>query len=126
MALTPGDADAGDGDARLAGLVQALGQQYATARPRRDEEIDAALARGEASIDQVFSVPPTAAAAMRRVATLMADADSFCEQNLLMTLARPPLLRRFAAWYLAEVVEQSGGRAPRPWDGPLDLPAGRP
>jgi anti-sigma regulatory factor (Ser/Thr protein kinase) len=126
LALTGVDPDGSADGARLAELVHALGEQYGTARPRRDEEIDAAVARGEASIDQVFSVPPTAADAMRRVATLLADADTFCEQNLLMTVARPPVMRRFAAWYLDEVVEQSDGRAPRPWDGPLDLPSVHP
>ena len=124
LALSGDERNGPGDDARLAALVNALGQQYGTARPRRDEEIDAAMARGEATIDQVFSVPPAAADAMRRLATLMADADAFCEQNLLMTQARTPLMRRFAAWYLDEVVEQSRGRAPRPWDGPLDLPSG--
>jgi anti-sigma regulatory factor (Ser/Thr protein kinase) len=126
LALSGDDADGRADDSRLAELVHALGQQYATARPRRDEEVDAALARGEGRIDQSFSVPPTAAEAMQRVAALLDDADTFCKQNLLMTLARPPLVRRFAAWYLEEVVEQSRGRDPRPWDGPLDLPPAHP
>jgi hypothetical protein len=111
-------------DPRLRGLVDALGRQYAAARARRDEEIEAAVARGETTIDQVFSVPPTAGTAMQGLAALLADADRLCEDNVLMTPPRPPLLRRFADWYTGEVLGQSAGRPPRPWDGPSDLPAG--
>ena len=111
-------------DPRLRGLVDALGRQYAAARARRDEEIEAAVARGETTIDQVFSVPPTAGTAMQGLAALLADADRLCEDNVLMTPPRPPLLRRFADWYTGEVLGQSAGHPPRPWDGPSDLPAG--
>ena len=83
----------------------------------------AAVARGETTIDQVFSVPPTAGTAMQGLAALLADADRLCEDNVLMTPPRPPLLRRFADWYTGEVLGQSAGRAPRPWEGPSDLPA---
>jgi len=123
LALSGIDPDTGPLDPRLVELVHALGERYATTRARRDEEIDAALARGEPSIDQVFSVPRSAGPVMQRVGVLLDEADGLCEQNLLMTMARPPLLRRFAAWYRDEVVGQCEGRAPRPWDGPVDGPS---
>jgi hypothetical protein len=123
LALAEQDPDGAAADPRLRELVDALGRHYAPARARRDDEVDAAVARGEATIDQVFSVPVTAAGAMQAVAALLADADRFCEANLLMTPARPALLRRFAEWYTGEVVAQTAGAEPRPWDGPLDLPA---
>ncbi len=124
LALSEEDSGGRPPDPRLRGLVDALGRQYAAARARRDEEIEAAMARGETTIDQVFSVPPTAGSAMQGLATLLSEADRLCEDNVLMTPPRPALLRRFADWYLGEVLAQSAGRPPRPWDGPPDLPAG--
>lgn len=106
---------------RLAELVTILGRQYASSRDRRDEEVDAAVARGEDWIDQELELPDTAAVAVRNLQALMDEADDYCRQAMLLTLPRPALLRRFSDWYLGEFVGQVGGRAPRPWDGALHL-----
>lgn len=105
--------------ARLVQLVAVLGEQYASAQERRDEEIDAALRRGEQYIDQTMDLPATAAVAVRTLMDLLAEADTFCEQATLMTLPRTPLLRQFSDWYLSQVIDQIAGQPARPWDGPL-------
>lgn len=104
---------------RVRRLVDVMGGQHGPAQARRDAEIDDAVARGELSIDQVTRTPPGAVASVTELAGLLDEADALSEEGLLMTTARPPLLRRFSAWYLGQFVEQIQGRPPTPWDGPL-------
>lgn len=107
--------------ARFLELVSMLGSRFAAARERRDEEIDDALRRGDLTIDQVATVPETAAGAVTALRALMEEADDFCNARLLLTLSRPPLLKQFSDWYFDQFVDQIAGRPPRAWDGPLEL-----
>jgi hypothetical protein len=108
-----------DAPLRLIELTRILGEQYASSRSRRDEEIDAAFARGDEVLDIIDVVPVTAADAVRGLRLLMEESDRFCEQALLMTLPRPPLVKRFADWYFDQHLDQIEGRPARPWDGPI-------
>ena len=108
-----------DAPLRLIELTRILGEQYASSRSRRDEEIDAAFARGEEVLDIVDVVPVTAADAVHGLRPLMEECDRFCEQAVLMTLPRPPLIRQFADWYFDQYVDQIAGRPARAWDGPI-------
>ena len=110
-------------DTGLVALVEELGVRHAAARARRDSEIQKSLDAGLLQIDQVFAVPITAAEEMRWLVSLLAAADLYCDQNALLTLARPPMVRQFSAWYLEEIIGQIAGRSPRRWTGPLSLPA---
>ena len=127
MALAPSrDTVLSDGrrssaEGGLVALVEELGVRHAAARARRDREIQDAFDAGLLQIDQVFSVPVSAAEELRKLVGLLAAADLFCDQNALLTLARPPLIRRFSAWYLEEIIGQVAGRSPIRWTGPLTL-----
>lgn len=110
-----------DAPARFVELVEILGQQYGASRTRRDEELDAAMAAGRETVDLVDRVPATAATAVHGLRALMAEADAYCEQAMLMTLPRPPLLLEFGDWYLDQYVTQIDGGPATPWDGPLRL-----
>jgi hypothetical protein len=106
---------------RLLELVDVLGRRYAAAAERPDAEVDAAIVRGETSIDLVYHVPDHVADAADELAALMDEADEFCRERRLLALARPPLVVEFSRWYLDEFRRQIAGEPPRPWDGPLDL-----
>jgi hypothetical protein len=106
---------------RLLDLVQVLGVQFAGTSARPDQAIDEALDRGESVIDLTYLVPQGVAAAAQALDTLMREADDFCRDEQLLTLARPALLVDFAAWYLRCFVDQLAGGAPEPWTGPLSL-----
>ncbi|MFC5380592.1 hypothetical protein [Aquipuribacter nitratireducens] len=114
-----GDLEAHHAPARLVELVEILGQRYAAAASRRDEELEAALAAGLAVIDQESDVTPAAVGAVRELRRLMAESDRFCEEAQLLTLPRPPVVRDFGEWFLDEFERQLEGHAPTPWDGPL-------
>ena len=57
-----------------------------------------------------------------RLGALLDEADAYCKQGELLTLASPPVVRRFRTWYLAEIRAQLAGAAPGPWPGPVDRP----
>lgn len=105
---------------RLAELAQVLGVQYAAATRRPDEAVDAALDRGDDTVDLAYPATPEVAAAAQRLDDLMAEADALSRQGQLMTLERSPVLRAFAQWYLQQFTEQVRGRPAQPWDGPVD------
>lgn len=115
------DMDAEHAPKRLLELVDVLGRRYAAAAQRPDAEVDAAIARGETSIDLVYHVPDHVADAADELAALMDEADEFCRERRLLSLARPPLVVEFSRWYLDEFRRQLAGEPPRPWVGPLDL-----
>jgi hypothetical protein len=106
---------------RFIELIDILGRRYGAASARPDAEVDAALARGDATIDLIYHVPEHVTEAAQQLDVLMSEADEFCRQQHMLTLARPQLLIDFARWYLDEFTRQVAGEKPRPWDGPLDL-----
>jgi len=115
------DMDAEHTPKRLLELVDVLGRRYAAAAARPDAEVDAAIVRGETSIDLVYQVPAHVQDAADELAALMAEADEFCRERRLLSLARPALVVEFSQWYLDEFRRQIAGEPPRPWDGPTDL-----
>ena len=105
---------------RLIELIDILGRRYGAASARPDAEIDAALERGDTTIDLVYHVPEHVTDAASQLDSLMAEADEFCRQQHMLALARPQLQIDFARWYLDEFSRQIAGEPPRAWDGPLE------
>lgn len=118
MALA-GSVPDGAAPRRLLELVQLLGVQYADTSATPELAIDAALARGERTLDVTYTVPAGVAEAASALAQLMNEADEFCRSEQLLTLARPAVQVEFADWYLRCFVEQMAGAPPQPWTGPL-------
>lgn len=115
-----GGLDQGSAPAALVQLTQTLGVRYASARARPDQLLDDALDGGEDTVDLHYEVPRSVAEVARSLEALLREADRFCEQERLVTLARTPLVRAFADWYLDQFsVQCAGGPASR-WDGPVD------
>ncbi|MBV9097070.1 MAG: hypothetical protein JO079_03340 [Frankiaceae bacterium] len=115
------DMDAEHAPKRLLELVEVLGRRYAAAAARPDAEVDAAVARGETSIDLTYHVPAHVADAADELAALMDEADEFCRERRLLSLSRPQPVVEFSAWYLDEFRRQIAGQPARPWDGPTEL-----
>jgi hypothetical protein len=106
--------------ARMLELIDTLGTTYAGTGERPDTEVDAALDRGESTIDLTYHVPAHVLDAANRLQTLMDEADEFCRSEQMLTLARTQLMKDFARWYLDEFRRQIAGEPPQPWAGPLD------
>ena len=102
--------------ARVLALLEQLGRHY---RPQQEHELEReeAIARGEAVRDMVVHLPPGAGEVARRIDALMDETDDYCRDGELLTLAPGDDVVAFRKWYLAEVVNQDGGRPPTPWPG---------
>ncbi|MFN2608414.1 MAG: hypothetical protein ABR511_11090 [Acidimicrobiales bacterium] len=101
--------------ARLLALIDELNSRFAGFSTAPQAEIDAAMDRGDAAIDVTFAVPAEARAACLRVGGLLAEADDYCRNGELLTLAPPPDAVAFRNWYLDEFVAQIDGADPTPW-----------
>ena len=105
---------------RMLDLIDTLGRRYGSAGEPRNAQVDAAMARGEDTIDLTYEVPDHAVEAADNLAALMAEADEFCLREQMLTMQRSAVIREFSAWYLEEFRRQINGEPPRPWNGPLD------
>jgi hypothetical protein len=102
---------------RLTLLIEQLSADYAEVTSDANAQRDAAIERGQTRIDLRYTVPVSAARAVRTLDALLDEADEFCRAGEhLLTLATPPEAVRFRRWYLDEFVGQlETGRAPIPW-----------
>ncbi|KQX66278.1 hypothetical protein [Angustibacter sp. Root456] len=103
--------------ARLLVLVDQLTHQYAGVSDDVEKQRDAALDRGETSIDLTYRVPREIADAVRHLGDIFDEADEYCRQGEhLLTLATPADALAYRHWLLEEFVAQiEDGRAPMPW-----------
>jgi hypothetical protein len=101
---------------RLLDLVAALNDRYSTMNAAAEEQIEAALQRGDGSIDFELHVPPEAREASVELAARLDEADEYCRRGELLTLATPEDLRDFRLWYLQQVIDQIDGRPPTSWN----------
>ena len=106
---------AGDVPHRLVQLIAELTAVYGGVSSATDAERDAALARGEESVDLTYRVPPEVAEACLRLDEMLDEADEFCRADHLLTLAAPPDAVVMRKWYLGEFVSQLAGAEPTPW-----------
>jgi hypothetical protein len=103
----------------LLDLIETLGVRYARVGDRADAHREDAVERGDTSMDLAYVVPRSVGSAMRELHDLMEQADMFCRDEQVLTLAATPLEREFRLWFLAEFTSQADGQPPRPWRGPL-------
>lgn len=105
---------------RLSELVEILGRRYGASASRADAERDAAIERGDATVDLTYVVPRTMADDLVMLTALMDDADEYCRAEKLLTLPRDPAMVAFGHWYNNEFLNQLEGLPPTRWTGPLD------
>ncbi len=88
---------------------------------RLSREIDVVLAqmadadqRGESSVDLLIEISPDAAKVIAEVVDLLEEADRFCAEGALLTLAASDEVRAFRRWCATEIATQlRGGTASR-------------
>lgn len=101
---------------RLLQLVEELTGRYGGLNIDQENRLAHAAQTGTREIDLVYSIPPEAGEAARRLQDLLDDADTYCRAGThLLTLASPPELARFRHWFLDEFINQLGGRPPTPF-----------
>ena len=101
---------------RLVSLVEELVNDYAGFTDAPNAERDAALDRGEESVDLTYSVPYSVAGAVARLGVVLDEADEYCRDgDRLLTLAAPPDAAALRHWQLSEFTAQLDGAEPTPW-----------
>ncbi len=105
---------------RLRELVDILGRRFGASTSRADMERDAAIERGDQTVDLTYQVPANMADDLTMLTQLMDDADDFCRNETLLTLPRDPSIVAFGHWYNNEFLRQINGLPPTPWNGPLE------
>jgi len=105
---------------QLADLVEILGHEYGGSASRDHPERDAAIERGDATVDVRYDMPVSMRADLVRLSELMDAADEFCRQEKLLTLPRDATVAAFGRWYTGEFLRQLDGLPPTPWTGPLE------
>jgi hypothetical protein len=102
-------------------LAKSLSELFADLdRVLRDgihDEIESALASGEATTDLRVDVPKASDETIEQFLDLLDLADEFCQEQRLLSLARTAEQRRFQRWLFGELVRQQRGEPPRPWPG---------
>jgi hypothetical protein len=119
MAIQSENSEAPRLSERLSELVETLGRRYGASAGRADAVRDAAIERGDASVDLTYEVPSGIASDLVRLTELIDAADEFCRAEQLLTLPRTPEMVAFAHWYNDQFLKQIGGSPPTPWNGPL-------
>jgi hypothetical protein len=104
---------------RLRELVDILGRRFGASTSRADMERDAAIERGDETVDLTYHVPASLVADLQMLTQLMDDADDFCRMEKLLTLPRDPNMVAFGHWYNGEFLRQIDGLSPAPWTGLL-------
>jgi hypothetical protein len=66
-------------------------------------------------VDLEIDVPAGAAPAAAEMQATLAEADEFCRNGELLTLAASPEFVAFRNWFLGEIVRQLDGDPPTPW-----------
>ena len=67
--------------------------------------------------DLHFTVSPGDVSAMRKLKQALRDADEYCRQEKLLTLAAGPQEDSIRDWILTEMISQAEGAEPNPWAG---------
>ena len=101
--------------ARLLALLDELDQRFGSFSVGGSSEIEAAVSRGDESVDVTYRVPRETGEAVIRLAELLNRADEFCRQGDLLTVAPPPDAVAFRNWFLREFAVQIAGAPPTPW-----------
>lgn len=120
MAIQRENSEAPRMSERLSELVETLGRRFGASTSRADAVRDAAIERGDASVDLTYEVPSSIAADFIMLTEMIDAADEFCRTEQLLTLPRSPEMVAFAHWYNDQFLNQINGLPPTAWDGPLE------
>ncbi|MEA2900768.1 MAG: hypothetical protein QOH36_655 [Actinomycetota bacterium] len=101
--------------ARLTALVEELRGRFSGFTLQPESELADAAARGSDMIDLEYQLPAEAVQAATDLEAMLDEADDFCRNGDLLTLATPPEALAYRQWFLGEFARQAAGGAPVAW-----------
>jgi hypothetical protein len=84
------------------------------------EQVETSIEQGTGTITVDLRMPRAAGVVMAELVGLLVEADDFCRDGDLITVAMPPECREFREWFLGEFSRQADGEPPIPWTGALE------
>jgi hypothetical protein len=100
---------------RLLALGQQLRNRFYGLNDTLEDQVAAAVARGDAAIDLEVHLASTGRQAAITLGELFDEADTYCRNGDLLTLAESNEIRDFRTWYIGECVRQLDGEGSTPW-----------
>ena len=116
--IAAGAADGGGNQgvpARLTALVDELRGRFSGFTLQPEAELADAAARGADTIDLEYHLPPEALQAAADLGAMLDQADEFCRNGDLLTLATPPEALAYRRWFLGQFTRQAAGEEPVAW-----------
>jgi hypothetical protein len=104
-----------DGPVRLLALARQLRDRFYGLNANLEAQVDAAVANGDAAIELQVWVAAIGREAALTLGALFDEADAFCRNGDLLTLAETEDVHEFRTWYIEEVVRQLDGGPPTAW-----------
>jgi anti-sigma regulatory factor (Ser/Thr protein kinase) len=101
---------------RLLQLIDELGTQFLGFGQGPEEEWEQVVRDGRATVDLTFRLPAAAAPFVEKYEGLLDEADSYCREQRLRTVASQETLA-VRRWAFGEVVRQCRGGMPVRWSG---------
>jgi len=118
VADEPGSAH--DVPAKLLAVADEFVTKYGAYSTRIAGERDAALLRGEVTMESTVPLPSETPALVASVRALLVEVEDYCRRGDLLTLAAPADVVALREWTLREMLRQFSGQPPTPWSGQLD------
>jgi hypothetical protein len=104
--------------ARLLEVAERTRNELASGEIVEREQVTSAIESGVENITVNLRMPRSASESMAALSELLVEADDFCREGDLITVAMPPDCRAFREWFLGEFVRQIAQQPPTPWSGP--------
>jgi hypothetical protein len=113
--IVESDPDPTNVPARLLTLARQLRDRFYGLNANLEAQVEAAVARGDEAIDLQVRLAGHGREAALALGALFDEADAFCRNGDLLTLAETSAVHAFRSWYIEEVVRQLDGGPPTSW-----------
>ncbi len=102
---------------RLLELIEAMGSQFLGFGPKAERTWEQAVHENRDHVDLYFHLPAEAAPFVEQYERLLEEADTYCQEAGLVTIAATPETMAVRRWAFGEVAGQCRGENPLPWTG---------
>jgi anti-sigma regulatory factor (Ser/Thr protein kinase) len=113
--MTMDQADVSGVPVRLVALSEELASRFGGATVSLRAQVDAAEQRGDTTAHLSMELLPEAGEVIGKVVELLEEADRYCAEGALLTLAASNEIRAFRRWCVVEIKAQLKGEAPSRW-----------
>ncbi len=101
---------------RLTAVARKL-ESFSQVGTEAEQDIALALDDGLDRMTARYELPLGAVRGIIELRDLLTEADAYCRQRRMLTLASGPQENALRSWYLGELIAQAEGAAPTPWPG---------